>query len=60
VLKKEPNRLAAYVGATKSAKTSGDQTKAGEYAAQIARLIANADASRPDLMEIRDKTGTKL
>jgi len=60
VLKKEPNRLAAYVGATKSAKASGDQAKAREYAAQIARLTTNADVSRPELIEIRETTGTKL
>jgi tetratricopeptide (TPR) repeat protein len=56
VLKKEPNRLAAYVGATKSAKALGDQAKAREYAAQIARLTANADVSRPELIEIRETT----
>ena len=60
VLKKEPNRLGAYVGATKSAKASGDQAKAREYAAQIARLTTDADASRPELIEIREITGTKL
>jgi tetratricopeptide (TPR) repeat protein len=60
VLKKEPNRLAAYVGATKSAKASGDQAKVQEYAAQIARLTTNADVSRPELIEIRETTGTKL
>jgi len=60
VLKKEPNRLAAYVGATKSAKASGNQAKAREYAAQIARLTTNADVSRPELIEIRETTGTKL
>ena len=60
VLKKEPNRLVAYVGATKSAKASGNQAKAREYAAQIARLTTNADVSRPELIEIRETTGTKL
>jgi tetratricopeptide (TPR) repeat protein len=60
VLKKEPNRLAAYIGATKSAKASGDQVKARDYAAQIARLTADADVSRPELIEMREKMGTKL
>jgi hypothetical protein len=60
VLKKEPNRLAAYVGATKNAYAVGDQAKVREYAAQIARLTADADASRPELIEIRETTGTKL
>jgi hypothetical protein len=59
VLKKEPNRLAAYVGATKSANAFGDQAKARGYAAQIARLTADADASRPELIEIQETTGTK-
>jgi len=56
VLKKEPNRLAAYVGGSKSAKASGDQAKAGDYAAQIARLTADADVSRTELIEIRETT----
>jgi tetratricopeptide (TPR) repeat protein len=60
VLKKEPNRLAAYVGAAKSAKASGDQVKAQQYAVQIARQTTNADVSRPELIEIRKTTGTKL
>ena len=60
VLKKEPNRLAAYVGAAKSASAFGDQAKAREYAAQIARLTADADTSRPELIEIRQTTNTKL
>jgi hypothetical protein len=59
VLKKEPNRLVAYVGAAKSAKASGDQAKVREYGAQIARLTTDADASRPELMEIRETKGTK-
>ena len=60
VLKKEPNRLAAYVGAAKSAKAAGDQVKAQQYAVQIAQQTANADVSRPELIEIRKTTGTKL
>ena len=60
VLNKEPNRLAAYVGASKSAKASGDQAKARDSAVQIARLTADADVSRPELIEIRETTGGKL
>jgi hypothetical protein len=61
VLKKEPNRLAAYVGAVKSANASGDQAKARGYYEQVARLTADADTSRPELTEIREATtGTKL
>jgi len=60
VLKKEPNRLAAYIGVTKSAKASGDQARARESAVQIARLTADADISRPELIEMRETTGGKL
>ena len=60
VLKKEPNRLAAYIGVSKSAKASGDQAKARESAVQIARLTADADISRPELIEMRETTGSKL
>jgi hypothetical protein len=59
VLKKEPNRLAAYVGAAKSATAFGDQGKAQEYTAQIVRLTPSANVSRPELIEIRETTGTK-
>ena len=34
-LKKEPNRLGAYVGAAKAAKKSGDKAKAREYSEKI-------------------------
>ena len=47
VLKKEPKRQAAYVGAAKCAKSPGDQAKAREYAAQIARLTTNAKVLDP-------------
>ena len=49
----------AYVGATKSASAFGDQAKAREYVAQIAPLTADAYASRPELIEIQETTGTK-
>ena len=60
VLKKEPNRLAAYMGMMKSAKAAGDQAKTQDCAAQIARLTADSDVSRPELMELRQTTGSKL
>lgn len=60
VLKKEPNRLAAYLGMIKSARAAGDQAKAQECAVQIARLTADADLSRPELIELRQTTGSKL
>ena len=60
VLKKEPNRLATYLGMIKSAKATGDQAKTRECADQIARLTADADLSRPELIELRQTTGSKL
>jgi len=61
VLKKEPNRLGAYVGAAKSAKALGDQAKLRQYYEQIARLTADGDGTRPELIELRQvTTGTKL
>ncbi|WP_229198921.1 hypothetical protein [Bradyrhizobium acaciae] len=60
VLKKEPNRLAAYLGMIKSAKAAGDQAKTQECAVQIARLTADSDVSRPELIELRQTTGSKL
>ncbi|MVT66023.1 hypothetical protein GPL21_12995 [Bradyrhizobium pachyrhizi] len=60
VLKKEPNRLATYLGMIKSAKAAGDQAKIRECADQIARLTADADLSRPELIELRQTTGSKL
>ncbi|TAI62890.1 hypothetical protein [Bradyrhizobium sp. Leo170] len=60
VLKKEPNRLVTYIGVSKSAKASGDQAKVRECAVQIARLTADADVSRPELIEMRETTGSKL
>ncbi|MBR0696959.1 hypothetical protein JQ553_27485 [Bradyrhizobium lablabi] len=59
VLKKEPNRLAAYVGLSKSAKACGDQAKLRDSAVQVARLTSDADVSRPELIEIRQTTGSK-
>ncbi|NEU97283.1 hypothetical protein [Bradyrhizobium uaiense] len=60
VLKKEPNRLATYLGMIKSAKAAGDQAKTQECADQIARLTADSDVSRPELIELRQTTGSKL
>jgi hypothetical protein len=39
---------------------SGDQAKARECAVQIARLTADADVSRPELIKMRETTGGKL
>jgi tetratricopeptide (TPR) repeat protein len=57
VLKKEPNRLAAYLGAAKSSAAMSDQTKAQQYWEHISRLVATGDKARPELMNV-STTGT--
>jgi tetratricopeptide (TPR) repeat protein len=53
VLKKEPNRLAAYVGAAKSASKAGETAKAKQYTAKVISLTENADTIRPEVTELR-------
>ncbi|MEW5963255.1 MAG: hypothetical protein AB1749_06785 [Pseudomonadota bacterium] len=52
-LKKEPNRLGAYVGAARAADKSGNQGKARQYYAKVAELSAEADLARADVVEAR-------
>jgi tetratricopeptide (TPR) repeat protein len=52
-LKKEPNRLAAYVGAAKAAEKSGDSTKAREYYGKVVSIASNADNSRTEVADAR-------
>jgi hypothetical protein len=52
-LKKEPNRLGAYVGAAKSAEKAGEQAKANEYYKKIVAIADNADNSRSEVAEAR-------
>jgi tetratricopeptide (TPR) repeat protein len=52
-LKKEPNRLGAYVGAAKAAEKSGDKTKAREYYAKIVTIAGGADNTRTDVADAR-------
>jgi len=52
-LKKEPNRLGAYVGAAKSAERAGDQAKANEYYKKIVAIADSADNSRTEVAEAR-------
>jgi uncharacterized protein HemY len=53
VLAKEPNRLAAYVGAMKAATKLGNNEKAKRYTAKVTALTKEADSQRPELMELR-------
>ena len=52
-LKKEPNRLGAYVGAAKSAEMSGDKAKARQYYEKIVAIAGGADSSRTEVAEAR-------
>jgi hypothetical protein len=53
VLKKEPNRLATYVGATKAATKAGDRRKAKQYATKVNVLTKDADTTRPEVQELK-------
>jgi tetratricopeptide (TPR) repeat protein len=53
VLKKEPNRLAAYVGAAKAAAKAGEAAKAKQYTAKVMALTKDADTKRPEVTELR-------
>jgi len=52
-LKKEPNRLGAYVGAAKAAESAGDQSKARGYYQKIAAIADGADTSRTEVADAR-------
>jgi hypothetical protein len=52
-LKKEPNRLDAYVGAAKAADKSGDAAKAREYYGKVVAIASDADKSRADVNDAR-------
>ena len=55
VLAKEPNRLAAYVGAVNAATKAGDAGKAKQYTAKVLALTKDADTQRPEVMELRTR-----
>jgi uncharacterized protein HemY len=57
VLKKEPNRLVAYVGAAKAAAKSGDVDKAKQYTAKVLALTKDADTKRAEISELRGMVG---
>ena len=52
-LKKEPNRLGAYVGAAKAAEKAGDTAKAEEYYKKVVAIAGDADKSRVEVGEAR-------
>ncbi len=52
-LKKEPNRLGAYVGAAKAAEKSGDLTKAREYFGKVVAIAGGADRGRTEVDDAR-------
>ena len=53
VLKKEPNRLGATVGAARSAEKFGDKSKARQHWAKVVELTAEADAAKTEVAEAR-------
>ena len=53
VLKKEPNRLGAYVGAATAAAKAGDQAKARDYYGKVVAIAANADKTRTEVADAR-------
>ena len=52
-LKKEPNRLGAYVGAAKAAEKSGDKAKAREYSEKVVAIAGDADKARTEVADAR-------
>ncbi len=52
-LKKEPNRLGAYVGAAKAAEKSGDSAKATEYFGKVVAIADGADKARTEVHDAR-------
>ena len=48
-LKKEPNRLGAYVGAAKAAEKAGDKAKAREYYKKVVAIAGDADKTRTEV-----------
>jgi tetratricopeptide (TPR) repeat protein len=52
-LKKEPNRLNAYLGAAAAAEKAGDKAKAHEYYKKVVAIAADADKTRSDIADAR-------
>ena len=58
-LKKEPNRLGAYVGAAKAAEKAGDKAKAREYSKKVVAVAGGADKTRTEVTEARASLKTR-
>jgi Tfp pilus assembly protein PilF len=52
-LQKEPNRLAAYLGAAKASEKAGDAAKARQYYAKVVELTAEADTVTTEVADAR-------
>jgi tetratricopeptide (TPR) repeat protein len=52
-LRKEPNRLAAYLGAAKASEKAGDAAKARQYYAKVVELAAEADTVTTEVADAR-------
>ena len=52
-LKKEPNRLGAYVGAAKAAEKSGNSAKARTYYEKVVAIAGGADNTRTEVADAR-------
>jgi Tfp pilus assembly protein PilF len=52
-LRKEPNRLGAYVGAATSAEKAGDKAKARDYYEKIVAIADGADNTRSEVADAR-------
>jgi hypothetical protein len=52
-LKKEPNRLGAYLGAAAAAQKAGDVAKARDFYQQVVAVASEADATRTDVADAR-------
>jgi hypothetical protein len=52
-LKKEPNRLGAYMGAARAAEAAGDKVKARDYYKKVVGVAARADKTRTEVAEAR-------
>src|SRR5436305_6323649 len=53
VLKKEPNRLNAYLGAATAAEKTGDKAKAHDYYKKVIAIAADADKTRTEAADAR-------